>query len=455
MVTGSCYYVDTGYHRILVDCGMFQGAEFRKYNHEPFPFDPAQIEYVFLTHAHVDHCGKLPVLAKQGFHGRIISTRATRDLVRILLEDSAHVQKDNSGRCERRGEYDCGDRVLYSVEEAQDVMQYFDTFPYGDSIKLSENLEFRIRDAGHILGSAIFEIWAKDASGTQGKLQKLVFSGDLGQPGQRIVRDPDLVREADYVVVESTYGNRIHKSKDETLEELRLIIKKAREEKGNVLIPSFAVERAQELLYELNLFVENDLVGGDISVYFDSPLAQKATEIFKRYSELYDEDARRLIEGGDEIFDFKGLTYVDKFSDSRRLAARKGIIILAGSGMCTGGRILYHLENNVADPNNHLVFAGFQVKGTKGRELVDGSETTRLRGRSYQVNVQVHTLGGFSAHGDQRDLEYWLSGFGNSPERVFVVHGDEDVAEFFSTHVRKTLGVDTYVPNYGEEVELE
>ncbi len=430
---------------------MFQGKADRDKNLEILPFNPAEIEYVFLTHAHIDHCGRLPVLVKQGFHGRIISTRATKDLVRVLLLDSAKIQKESMQRCERGHGTDCDERALYSEAEAEDTMQYFDTYPYGDSVKLSDELEFRMRDAGHILGSSIFEIWGNN---DKGERRKIVFSGDLGQPGQRIVKDPDLIREADYVVVESTYGNRLHKSKDETMVELMKILKDAKKDNGNVLIPSFAVERSQELLYEMNLFVENKLIE-NVNVYFDSPLAQKATAIFKRHANLYDEDARRLLESGDEIFDFPGLKYIKKFSDSRRMAARKGIVIIAGSGMCTGGRIVYHLQNNISDPKSHLCFAGYQVPGTLGREIIDGRETVYINGKPYKVNLQIHTLGGLSAHGDQRDLEYWLGGFGHSPKKVFMVHGDEDVVDYFARHVQKHLGLDTHVPDWNEEVELE
>lgn len=451
MVTGSCFYLDTGHHKVLVDCGMFQGKEDREHNLDQFPFNPSEIEYVFLTHAHIDHCGRLPVLVKRGFHGRIISTRATRDLVRILLEDSAKVQEDDFDRCERRNQGECEDRWLYTKEEAEDVMQYFETYPYGDSIKLSDDLEFRMRDAGHILGSAMFELWCNNE---RGRPRKIVFSGDLGQPGQRIVRDPDLIREADYVVCESTYGNRYHKSKDETLLEFLSILKRAKKEKGNILLPSFAVERAQEILYELNLFVENDLIDG-LEVYFDSPLAQKATKIFENHSDLFDEDARRLIEAGDRIFEFEGLKYVEDFNESRRLAARKGIVVIAGSGMCNGGRIIYHLENNVSDPRNHLVFSGYQVRGTRGREIIDGADTIQIRGKTYDVNIQVHTLGAFSAHGDLGDLEYWLRGFWRSPRKVFLVHGDRDIMSFFDAQVKRNLSLQTLMPEYAQQVILE
>lgn len=450
MVTGSCHFLDTGHHKVLVDCGMFQGRD-RKHNEDIFPFNPTDIDYLFLTHAHIDHCGRLPVLVKQGFHGRIIATRATRDLVRILLLDSAKIQKDNFGRCERSNRSNCESRRLYTEEEATDTMQYFDTYPYGNSIKLSENLEFRMRDAGHILGSSIFELWVKNGGG---RLRKIVFSGDLGQPGQRIVKDPDFIREADYIIVESTYGNRLHRSKDETLLEFLTIIKDAQKTKGNILVPTFAVERAQELLYELNLFVENKLVEG-LPVYFDSPLAQKATDIFRRHIELYDEDARRLMEIGDSPFDFDGLEYVKDFSVSRRLSARNGIMILAGSGMCTGGRIVFHLQNHIADSNNHLVFAGYQVRGTLGRSIIDGAENVNIRGRKYSVGIKKHTLGGLSAHGDQGDLEYWLRGFGHSPRKVFMVHGDKDIIDFFADYIRKSLSVETYAPELNEIVELD
>jgi metallo-beta-lactamase family protein len=451
MVTGSCFYVDSGHHPFLVDCGMFQGREDRERNFDQFPFNPSEIEYVFLTHAHIDHCGRLPILVKQAFHGKIISTRATRDLVRILLEDSAKVQKDDFDRCERRSGTDCEERWLYSKEEAEDVMQYFETYPYGDSIKLANDLEFRMRDAGHILGSSMFEFWCNDE---RDRPRKLVFSGDLGQPGQRIVRDPDLIREADYVIVESTYGNRYHKNKDETLLEFLSILKQAQKEQGNVLMPSFAVERAQEILYELNLFVENGLIEG-LEVYFDSPLAQKTTKIFEQHSELFDEDARRLIESGDRIFEFEGLKYVEDVRESRRLSDRKGVVILAGSGMCNGGRILGHLENNISDSRNHLVFSGYQVKGTKGREIIDGADTVQLRGKPYEVNIQIHTLGAFSAHADQGDLEYWLRGFGGSPRRVFLVHGDVEIMNYFNAQLKRNLSLDTYIPEYAEKVELE
>lgn len=450
-VTGSCHLVDNGKYKILVDCGMFQGRDHGVEDNWEFPFDPTKIDYLFLTHAHIDHCGRIPMLIKRGFRGKIICTKPTKDLVMILLKDSATVQKSNFKRCTKRGGDHCDKIMLYSKEEVDDVLPFFEDYPYGTVVKLKEGLEFRMRDAGHILGSAMFEIWMEKSSG---QLRKLVFSGDIGQPGQRIVKDPDLIREADYVIVESTYGNRSHKSKDETMVEFISIIKEAQKDGGNILIPSFAVERSQEILYELNLFVEKKVIDS-MPVYFDSPLAQKATEIFSKYPEFYDESARRLLEMGDDPFQFPGLKYIKNFKESQRLATKKGFMVIAGSGMITGGRIIGHLENNVSDPQSHLVFAGYQVKGTLGRAIVDGDKDVKLNGNKYNVAIKVHTLGGFSAHGDQKDLEYWLRAFGHSPRKIFTVHGDEDIIMDFKKHIEDTFGHDVIAPNKNEEFELE
>ena len=282
-VTGSCFFIENDGTKAVIDCGAFQGGpEIEKMNYDPFPFDPAEIKYVFLTHAHFDHCGRLPVLVKQGFRGRIISTQPTRDLARIILLDSANLQKEEAERWAakaKKGEKDeLPPKPLFTEQDVEETMKYFEVYPYGTSVNLQDNLEFRMRDAGHILGSSIFEFWLKTDAG---RLRKLVFSGDLGQPGARIVKDPDLIRDADYVICESTYGNRLHKDRQETVLELLAALQAAQKDNGNVLIPSFAIERTQELLYEINLFIENRLLT-NLPVYLDSPMASKATEIFRR-----------------------------------------------------------------------------------------------------------------------------------------------------------------------------
>jgi len=441
-VTGSCFYIDTGKFKFLVDCGAFQGPyEQEKLNYEPFPFNPADLDFVFLTHAHYDHCGRIPVLAKQGFKGRIIATQPTRDLAKVVLLDSAHLQKEEFERWESRpkdegsAEEEQFRKPLFTEQDVEEVFQYFEVHPYGNSITLNEDIEIRMRDAGHILGSALFELWIKNEAG---RVRKLVFSGDLGQPGARIVKDPDLVREADYVICESTYGNRLHKDRNETVLELLTAIKSAQSVGGNVLIPSFAIERTQEILYEMNLFVENKLVE-NLPVYLDSPMASKATAIFRQYPNFYDEDAKRLLEKGDDPFNFSGFQTTESVDDSKRLAGKKGVVIIAGSGMCTGGRILHHLKNNIEDPTTHVVIVGYQVEGTLGRKIVDGDKTLRIMGKDYENNAKLYTLGGFSGHGDQRDLRYWLRSFGHTPRKIFLVHGDEEIIAEFAKNLSENI----------------
>ena len=424
-------------------------------NYDSFPFNPGELKYVFLTHAHYDHCGRLPVLVKQGFRGRIISTQPTRDLTRIILLDSANLQAEEAdkwaAKAKKREVDEVPPKPLFTEQDVEETMKYFEVYPYGTSVNLQQDLEFRMRDAGHILGSSIFEFWLKNSAG---RLRKFVFSGDLGQPGARIVKDPDLIRDADYVICESTYGNRLHKDRQETVLELLVALQAAQKENGNVLIPSFAIERTQELLYEINLFVENRLLS-NLPVYLDSPMATKATDIFRRYPDFYDIDAKRLIEKGDDPFDFPGLHRVESAEESKRLVSKKGVVIIAGSGMCTGGRILHHLRNNIEDPTTHIVIVGYQVKGTLGRRIVDKEKEVKIMGKTYQNNAQLHTLGGFSGHGDQRDLRYWLRGFGNTPRQTFLIHGDEDIIDAFATNLKSEINSNIYIPEYQESVNLE
>ncbi len=457
-VTGSCFFIETDGIKALVDCGAFQGpGDIEKGNYEPFPFNPADIDVIFLTHAHYDHSGRIPILVKQGFKGRIICTQPTRDLTKIILLDSANLQKEEYERwiAKPKGKKDEEEerfvKPLFTEEDVEESMKYFEVYPYGNSVNVNKSCEFRMRDAGHILGSSIFELWLKNEVG---RLRKVVFSGDLGQPGARIVNDPDLIREADYVICESTYGNRLHKDRNETVLELLAAIKSAQETKGNILIPSFAIERTQELLYEINLFVENKLIT-DLPVYLDSPMASKATEIFRQYPNFYDEDARRLLKKGDDPFDFPGLHKIESVEESMRLASKKGIAIIAGSGMCTGGRIVHHLKNNIEDPTTHIIIVGYQVKGTLGRKIVDREPVVTIMGEQYKNNAKVHSLGAFSAHGDQRDLRYWLRSFGHAPRKIFLVHGDEEVINAFKSNLREHFRTEIVAPNQGESFKLD
>ena len=465
-VTGSCYYLESDRFKVVVDAGAFQGSyDTEKLNREPFPFDPSSLDAIFLTHAHFDHCGRIPMLVKLGFKGRIFSTQPTRDLARIVLLDAARLQKEDYDRwlARAKDEKDSGENPsedgslyakrepLYSEEDVEAAISLFEVYPYGTSVNLHNGLEFRFRDAGHILGSSMIEMWTTTDSGRE---RKIVFSGDLGQPGARIVKDPDLVREADYVICESTYGNRLHKNKDETVLELLSILKTAQEQGGNVLIPSFAIERTQEILYEINLFVENNLLN-EMPVYLDSPMASKATTVFRQYPTFYDEDARRLLDKGDDPFNFKGFNITTSAEDSKRLITKNGIVIIAGSGMCTGGRIIHHIKNNISKSSTHMVFVGYQVEGTLGRKIVDGDKRIKIFGEGLDVNAQIHTLGGFSAHGDQRDLRYWLRSFGHSPKEIFITHGDEETSIGFASNIEQELKIQTQVPKLNEEFELK
>ncbi len=458
-VTGSCFYLNTGRLKILVECGAFQGSkEIEKLNYNDFPFDASEIDYVFLTHAHYDHIGRLPLLVKRGFRGKVFCTAPTKELARIIFFDSARLQKEDSSRSFRRkneggwegSEYEV-DEPLFTEEDVEEALKLFETYPYSESVTLSDDLEFRFRDAGHILGSAMVELWAKNKAG---RMRKLVFSGDIGQLGQRIIRDPEYIREADYICIEATYGNRLHKNKDETIVEFLGILKEAKRNKANVIIPTFAIERTQELLYELNLFYGKKIIEG-MPVYLDSPMAIEATKVFKQFPDFYDEDATRLIEKGDDPFNFDEFKAIQNVEESKRLVSKKGVIIMAGSGMCTGGRVVHHLANNIENSNSHIIFVGYQVRGTLGRRIVDKEPFVRIKGKEYEPKSKIHTLGGFSAHGDERDLRYWLRNFGKTPRKVFICHADEDVGLSFSEKIKVELGLDTKVPNYEEVVDLD
>lgn len=449
-VTGSCFLVEAGDTKFLVDCGMFQGSrDLEDRNWEAFAFDPASIDYVFLTHAHLDHCGRLPALARHGFKGKIICTDATRDLAEIIMYDALSIQEHDYERGDLKYVDGSLKKPLFRDVDVEGVMSLFDVQEYSKSVKLNKNVEFRMRNAGHIMGSSIFEFWLRNG----GHEQKVVFSGDLGQPGKRIVWDPDNVSEGDYVILESTYGDRLHKDKNESILEFLSVVKQAELRRGNVLIPVFAIERTQEILYELNLMVENGLLT-NVPVYLDSPLAKKATTIFKKYHKYFDTDATRLMDKGDDPFVFQGLKMIHKPEESKTLAGIQGAIIMAGSGMCTGGRILHHLLNNIEDPASHVVFVGYQVRGTLGRKLVDGAKEIKIFGQTRMVRAKIHTIGGMSAHADQRDLRYWLRGFGASVKKVFLVHGELEVERKFAENIGEELSFPVQIVEDGETVEL-
>lgn len=449
-VTGTCFYLQTSELKILVDCGMAQGSNGDSVNRESFSFSPAEIDYLFLTHAHIDHSGLVPKLAKDGFRGRIISTSATADLAELMLYDSAHIQETDSVWQTKKALRAGKEPVLplYTVDDVRAVVPLFSRTPYGKIEHLGKGIKYRFLDAGHILGSGSLEIWFQD--GPQEK--KIIFSGDIGKKGNPILNDPSVSTEADYVVMESTYGNRLHKNMDDTINELVDVIKVTFKKGGNVLIPAFAIGRTQDILYVLNKLVREKRLY-NINVYIDSPLAEEATKTYLAHPECFDEEAKRILNaglGGDAI----KLHFTNSVEESVALNnIKSNAVIMAGSGMCEGGRIKHHLKHNLWRPECSIVFAGFQAKGTLGRRIVDGAKVVHIFGEEIAVRARIHTLGGFSAHADQKGLLEWLSSFKNNPQ-VFVVHGEEEVSLIFSALIKERYGFNTHVPAKGETFEL-
>ncbi len=457
MVTGSNYLIETNDYKILIDCGMFQGNDLiESKNFKKFPYDPKEIDYLILTHAHIDHSGRIPKLVKDGFKGRIISTNPTYDLSKIMLLDSASIQESDikweNKKRERAGKNLI--KPLYTKEDANKSLNFFEPYFLNQMIKLNDNISLRFRDAGHILGSAIVELWIKE----ERKETKFVFSGDLGVKGRQIINDPETVEDADYIIVESTYGNRLHNEMKNRKDELISIINKTAMRGGTVLIPSFAVGRTQEIIYELNKYYEYESIEEHmrIPIYVDSPMAVKATRAFIRNSSSFNEETRQLILSGDNPFTFDNLRYIESQEESKLLNRYKfPKVIISSSGMATAGRIRHHLKHNLWKKENSLVFVGYQAEGSLGRILLDGSKKVKLLGEEIDVKLEVYNLEGFSAHADRKGILNWLSGFKNKPKKVFVVHGEEEASKYLSLEIEKELGFKTIVPKLGDSYKLK
>jgi metallo-beta-lactamase family protein len=401
---------------------------------------------VFLTHAHLDHSGLLPKLAKEGFKGKILTTGATADLASPMLHDSAKIQETDAEwltkKAARAGKQPF--QALYTSEDVDRVLSLFSKVPCGAVQNREKGIRYRFLDAGHILGSGTLELWFSN----NGSGQKIVFSGDIGRKGSPIINDPDPAEDADYVVMESTYGNRLHKTSPESVDELAQAIKDTFARNGNVLIPAFSIGRTQDLLYILNKLAREGSIPR-CAVSIDSPLSEKATKAYLAHPECYDEEAKRLITGG-TIGDAISIRFTQSVEESKALNEVKShAIIIAGSGMCNAGRIRHHLKHNLWRPECSVIFVGFQAYGTLGRKIVDGMKTVSINGDEVAVKAQVHTIGGFSAHADQRELLEWLSAFRGKPT-VFVTHGEEQAALAFAEAVQKRFGLTTHVPKRGD-----
>jgi len=453
-VTGSNYLVESSSgKRVLVDCGLFQGGRhIENRNWGDWGFDPKEIDTLFLTHAHVDHSGRIPKLVRDGFHGRIITSPPTAELCEIMLLDSAHVQEMDAEWQTRKNRRQHKKDVLplYTQGDAEASFQYLFPVERDQMVDVEPGIRARLRNAGHILGSSILELWVRE----DGESIKVVFSGDLGKRDQLIVKDPHEIFDANALFLESTYGNRLHKTFEDSKTELLEAIEYAVSNKEKVMIPAFAVERTQEILYILGEFSRAGKLP-DIPVYLDSPLAIKATEIFRKNKPYYDEEARAIVDRGFDPFDMPNLQFTESTKDSMAINEKRGsAIIIAGSGMCTAGRIKHHLKHNLWRPGASIVIVGFQAEGTTGRKIVDGAKQVKIFRESVDVRAKVFTIGGFSAHADQSDLLTWVGGFESQP-KVFVVHGEPEASRVLAEKIQEKYNLETHVPRWKERVVLK
>jgi metallo-beta-lactamase family protein len=443
-VTGSCYWLSVGGTNILLECGLIQGGEDEeRENAEPLPLPVDAIDAVILSHAHIDHSGRLPLLAKQGYTGPIYTHPATRALCAIMLRDSAYLQEKDAewANRKRRRKGLAPVDPLYTQADAEAVMDQFRGVRYGERTEIAAGVEVRFRNAGHILGSAIVEIWLSEG----GRRRKLVFSGDLGFVEAPVMPDPEIVEQADLVMLESTYGDRLHRSADDTLTELSEVFSEAHGAGGNILIPAFAVGRTQDLLYLMSEhYDEWDI--GRYRVFLDSPMAIEATTAYAQFRHLYESE---LFRPGTTETRLPNLTMSRTSEESMAInRIEKGVIVIAGSGMCSGGRIIHHLRHNLWRPECHVVIVGFQAYGTLGRRLVDGAEYVRIFGEEIKVNATLHTIGGLSAHADQAGLLAWYRGFSDAPP-VCLVHGEDDARTALARKLEQETRAETKIPALG------
>ena len=463
-VTGSNFLVEGAGKKFLVDCGMYQGSGADEYeNEEPFLFDVNEIDFMLLTHAHIDHSGRIPKLYNEGYRNKVIATKATCDLCAIMLPDSGHIQEMEvewkNRKRERKGEDPLP--PLYTAEDAAKSLEIFSPVKYDEIIDIDENIKVRFNDAGHMLGSAIIEVWVTE----NGKTEKIVFTGDLGNNDIPLLSPPTMIEDADYLVMESTYGNRLHIRNDDKASLFLDIVYETLEKGGTVVIPSFAVGRTQEILYELNRVKEEKhdeefykkykrLMS--VPVYVDSPLAISATEVFKENMDLFNEETQKIINSGDNPLEFNGLKFTKTADESKALnASNESAIIISASGMCEVGRIKHHLKHHLWEPNSTILFVGYQAPGTLGRKLVDGEKKVKIFGEEIAVNARIEYIEGYSGHADQEWLLNFVYSFIKKPSHIFLVHGEPEGQVVLKQKIEENTEIPVIIPDFGESYDLE
>ncbi|MDU2065247.1 MAG: MBL fold metallo-hydrolase [Sporomusaceae bacterium] len=453
MVTGSSYLLEANGKQVLIDCGMFQGSKtIEALNRRPFHFMPNTLDAVILTHAHIDHSGLLPRLCRAGYGGKIYATPVTKELCSIMLPDSAHIQEYDAEIYNRKGKRLGRPELipLYTIDDAYNCLNQFSPVPYRSEFEVASGIRIVFQDAGHILGSSLLEVYVTEGEETT----KLVFSGDLGQPDQPILKDPTYLEHADYVITESTYGNRVHEHYDRE-ERLAEIIRETVERGGNIIIPAFAVGRTQTLLYYLQKLLREKRIP-DIPVIIDSPLAIAATSIFLRHSEDYDEEAYELlVASGKGPADWPNLRFTKTAEESKNINTMdQSAVIISASGMADAGRILHHLKHNLWRSDSTVLFVGYQAQGSLGRRIIEGAKRVKIMGEEVAVKAKICNLEGFSAHADQQQLLHWLSSFKEPPAGVFIVHGEINMSEPFAKVVEETIQAPAYIPAYGDAITI-
>jgi metallo-beta-lactamase family protein len=455
-VTGSRFVLETPAARVMVDCGLSQERDMQSKNWEPFSVPPDRIDEVLLTHAHLDHCGLLPRLVREGFKGRIVATGPTAEIARIVMLDSAHLQVEDAEQKKKRHQQEkrTGPHPaapLYTEKDAEAAAALFHVVSLGDTVSLAGGLEAEYFEAGHILGSASIRVRA----GRGPDARTVLFSGDIGRWDRPIINDPDPCDQADYVLMESTYGDSLHGADEEIGAALERIVNRTVKAGGNIVIPSFAIERSQEVLYYMNGLLRSNRIP-HLLVFLDSPMATKVTDIFSHWPQLFDADMARLLKEGKSPFELPGLVMCRSIEDSKSINSITGsAIIVAGAGMCTGGRIKYHLVRNISRAESTILFVGYQAEGTLGRQILDGAKQVRILGSMLPVKAKVERIPGFSAHADRDELLRWASKQKSRPRRAFVIHGEPQVAAHFSATLKEKMGWEAVVPGPGQTVELD